>query len=506
MFEIRGEILIERLIRQLKEADIKNIAVVVGYMKEAFFYLEDEFNVRIIINPEYSNRNNHSSLWAAREHLGNSYIISSDQFYSRNIFRPYEFMPFCSAVRLEKGRSEQLIETDENNRIIYIGSESESAYRMQGPAYFDKALSNRFLAILEQEYNRPATIGKLWDTVLAEHLDEFSIALKPWTEEAIHEFDYISDLCSFDQDFFENVDSNILDNICSTIKCARTDIEGIEPVKAGLTNLSVLFSAKGDQYIYRHPGTGTDEIINRDAEAHSLRVAKKLGFDETFIYEDPKTGWKISRYIPNCVPFDYRNEGHVTRAMRIARKLHESGETSPWSFDFYEEAKKIVSLLIESSYPLPPDFDAISSIIEELACYEREQEASPVLCHNDFYGPNFLINDQVFYLIDWEYSAMGDYGCDIGNFIAQGSGYTEDEAVRVLDLYFGRQATDDEVRHCLACTAIVGYYWFVWAVYKESKGNPVGEWLYTWYTAAKRFGTYALSLHTHAEGGSDAIV
>lgn len=38
LFEVKGEVLIERQIRQLKEAGIEQIIVVVGYLKEKFEY------------------------------------------------------------------------------------------------------------------------------------------------------------------------------------------------------------------------------------------------------------------------------------------------------------------------------------------------------------------------------------------------------------------------------------------------------------------------------------
>ena len=63
---VRGEVLIERQIRQLQEAGITDITVVVGYMKEAFFYLEDKFGVTIRVNAEYSVRNNNSTLMLVR--------------------------------------------------------------------------------------------------------------------------------------------------------------------------------------------------------------------------------------------------------------------------------------------------------------------------------------------------------------------------------------------------------------------------------------------------------
>lgn len=56
VLRVRGEVLIERQIRQLQEAGITDITVVVGYMKETFFYLEDAFGVKIRVNEQYASR------------------------------------------------------------------------------------------------------------------------------------------------------------------------------------------------------------------------------------------------------------------------------------------------------------------------------------------------------------------------------------------------------------------------------------------------------------------
>ena len=50
LLEVNGEILIERTIRQLHEVGITNITVVVGFMKESFEYLIDEFGVDLAVN------------------------------------------------------------------------------------------------------------------------------------------------------------------------------------------------------------------------------------------------------------------------------------------------------------------------------------------------------------------------------------------------------------------------------------------------------------------------
>ena len=61
LIEVRGEVLIERQIRQLLEAGINKIILIVGYKKEQFYYLTQKYGVSIIENKDYLTRNNHRS-------------------------------------------------------------------------------------------------------------------------------------------------------------------------------------------------------------------------------------------------------------------------------------------------------------------------------------------------------------------------------------------------------------------------------------------------------------
>ena len=83
---VKGEILIERQIRQLQEAGIFDITVVVGYMKEKFFYLEEKFGINIIINEDYYRYNNTSSLIRVLDKIDETYICSSDNYFTQNVF------------------------------------------------------------------------------------------------------------------------------------------------------------------------------------------------------------------------------------------------------------------------------------------------------------------------------------------------------------------------------------------------------------------------------------
>ena len=69
LIEVRGEVLMERQIRQLREAGIQEIVIVVGYRKEDFSYLTEKYGVKLVENPEYLTRNNHSSIYAVKDCL-----------------------------------------------------------------------------------------------------------------------------------------------------------------------------------------------------------------------------------------------------------------------------------------------------------------------------------------------------------------------------------------------------------------------------------------------------
>lgn len=498
---VRGEVLIERQIRQLQEAGIGKIVVVVGYKKEEYFYLEDKFGVQLVSNAEYMERNNHSSIWAAKEVLGNSYICMSDTYFCENPFREHEYSAYADAVWLDSAPNEYFLKTKgKKERIVSAKLGGKDGWAMFGHAYWDRVFTAKYLEILENEYLLQETKGKLWEDIFFEHASELKMCARRFPENAIYEFDSLDEVREFDPLFIQNVSSDALDNICNTLGCRREEVGGIAPIKQGLTNLSFYFSVKGEGYVYRHPGAGTNKLINRAAEAFALRAAADLGLDKTFVHASPEEGWKISKFLPGCMELDYADAEQVGKALGMARKLHEGGVESPFSFDAYDEARKIIGLLRDGGWAFPSGFDDLSAKMDRLVGPLRAGAGKPVLCHNDFYAPNFLICGDEISLIDWEYAAMGDYGNDFGNFVSQSDYYSVDGAIEIMPLYFGRTPSAQERFHLIASVAMVGWYWYVWAMYKELEGAPAGEWLYVWYRAAKGFCAKALEMLADGTG------
>ena len=495
VLRVRGEVLIERQIEQLREAGITDLTVVVGYKKEYFFYLRKKYGVTLVNNDEYASRNNNGSLWRVRGCLGNTYVCSSDDYFTQNPFNAYVFKAYYSAQYAEGPTKEWCMETGAGGRITKVTVGGSNSWYMLGHVYFDRAFSERFVKILEEEYDRPETVDMLWEDLYIEHIKELDMVLRPYPAGAINEFDSLDELRAFDPHFLENVDSEIFDNIVAVLGCTKAEIHDVYPLKQGLTNLSCHFATNDGEYVYRHPGIGTELLINRAGEVAAQKAAKQLGIDETFIHEDPERGWKISRFIPNCKNLDPHDPAQVARAMQMARSLHESGVTVETTFDFYQEAKRYESLLLEKGPIDIPGYAEDAADADALEAFVVADAAPMCLSHNDFFMLNFLIDDaDRYYLIDWEYSGMSDYANDFGTFCVCCQ-LSPEEIDAALEAYFGRKPTRAERAHNLAHIALAGWCWYLWSLLKEAEGDFVGEWLYIYYNYGREYLTRALELY-----------
>lgn len=492
---VRGEILIERHIEQLLKAGIDDIIVVVGYKKELFFYLEEKYGVEIVVNTEFASRNDNSSLMRVKDRLGNTLVCTSDIYYTRNIFKPYVWKAYYAGQYCQGPTDEWCMSIDKSDRITGAQVGGADAWYMTDQAYFDRSFSERFSEILEAEYDDPRTAGKLWEEIYVEHIDELDMELLRLEDGTVSEFDSLDAMKDFDPLFLENVDSDIFDNIVSVLGCDKHEIHDVYPLKQGLTNLSCHLATNDGEYVYRHPGVGTDKMIDRGAELQALELARSIGIDRTFIYEDPQKGWKLSRFIPNARELDPKDDAQLAEAMAVARKLHEQDVVLIRTFDYLEESRKYESLLLAKGPIDMPEYEGLRRSAERVKSLADADGAPRCLTHNDFFNLNLLYDDEGrLSLIDWEYAGMSDYASDYGTFVVTCM-LDEAEAQRALRHYFGRPPTPQEIRHNYAYVGLAGWCWYVWSLQKESEGDYVGEWMHTYYRYAKKYLALTLKLY-----------
>lgn len=495
LLKVKGQRLIEREIEQLQEAGIEDITVIVGYMQEKMFYLAEKYGVKIVVNNDYYKYNNCSSLMLVRDQLSNTYICSSDNYFVENPFEKYVYRGYYSTIFAEVETDEYCAIEDANHIIKGIQIGGENTWAMVGHVYFDRAFSEKFVEILEKEFKHEPYKEQLWEDYYSRHVNELHLVARHYSADIIKEFDSLDELRQFDERYLMNANSEIIDNICDTLDCIASDIMNIKPLKDGLTNTSFSFDCLGKKYVYRHPGVGTEKYIDRSSEAASMEVAAKLQIDRTFVAMSKDKGWKISEFITNARALDYDNWDHVEKAMELLRRLHQSGEKTNHNFDLIAGIDDFKEKLQTSNRFEFDGLDELDQLIATLIEFLKKDKAEKVLCHGDSYSPNFLLNEQdEMSLIDWEYSGMGDPAGDIGTFICC-SNYTLEQAERVLEIYSQGSLDTKTKRHYLAYVAVTSYHWFLWALFQESVGKPVGEFLYIWYRYTKQYGQLALSMY-----------
>ena len=495
LLKVKGQRLIEREIEQLQEAGIEDITVIVGYMQEKMFYLAEKYGVKIVVNNDYYKYNNCSSLMLVRDQLSNTYICSSDNYFVENPFEKYVYRGYYSTIFAEGETDEYCAIEDANHIIKGIQIGGENTWAMVGHVYFDRAFSEKFVEILEKEFKHEPYKEQLWEDYYSRHVNELHLVARHYSADIIKEFDSLDELRQFDERYLMNANSEIIDNICDTLDCIASDIMNIKPLKDGLTNTSFSFDCLGKKYVYRHPGVGTEKYIDRSSEAASMEVAAKLQIDRTFVAMSKDKGWKISEFITNARALDYDNWDHVEKAMELLRRLHQSGEKTNHNFDLIAGIDDFKEKLQTSNRFEFDGLDELDQLIATLIEFLKKDKAENVLCHGDSYSPNFLLNEQdEMSLIDWEYSGMGDPSGDIGTFICC-SNYTLEQAERVLKIYSQGSLDTKTKRHYLAYVAVTSYHWFLWALFQESVGKPVGEFLYIWYRYTKQYGQLALSMY-----------
>lgn len=250
LLTVKGEVLIERQIKQLKEKGIHQIIIVVGYMKEKFEYLVNKYGVILIENEDYRIRNNHSSVYVAREFLKRTIITSSDLYFTKNIFQKYAYDSYYTSIYVSGKTAERGVILDENDKILktMYGDKCYNIWITLGYAVFSKEFSKNFIDILEHIYEKPETFNMFWADIQDEYLSDLYMYIKRCENNIIYEFDSLEELRVFDNKYMYDSNCNIMQEICYLLAVNEYDIVNIESLKQ-LKNTMFKFSCKNSIYI-----------------------------------------------------------------------------------------------------------------------------------------------------------------------------------------------------------------------------------------------------------------
>lgn len=260
LLEVKGEILIERQIRQLQKAGITDITIVVGYKAEMFEYLRTKFGVSIVLNEDYYRYNNTSSVIRVLDKLSKTYICSSDNYFPENVFRGMPDGSFYSALYAKGETDEYCLTLDADDNITDVAVGGRDSWYMAGHVYFSENFSNAFKQILAAEYEKEEARQGYWEDVYIRFINQLPMMkIHRYKEHEIEEFDSIDELRQFDESYVTDTRSSVVKGIAKRMNCMESDLSHFTRIKHEGDYL--FFTFRKDDDIYRY--SEQDNIIEK---------------------------------------------------------------------------------------------------------------------------------------------------------------------------------------------------------------------------------------------------
>ncbi len=204
LLPVNGVRMIETVIEGLLVNNIREIHIVVGYMKEKFDFLKTKYpEVSLIENPFYKECNNISSLYSAREYLEDCIILDGDQIiYNNSILSPEFELSGYNAIWCE-GKTEEWLMQVENGIVTGCSRNGgERGWQLYSVSRWSAEDGKKLRKYLETEFLEKKNRQIYWDDVaMFCYPEEFRLGIREMNAEDVVEIDDLKELAAIDNTY-----------------------------------------------------------------------------------------------------------------------------------------------------------------------------------------------------------------------------------------------------------------------------------------------------------------
>lgn len=231
----------------------------------------------------------------------------------------------------------------------------------------------------------------------------------------------------------------------------------------GLNNSNYLIKLQNEKYVLRIPSS--DNSNNFYNEHKILSLIKKYNISPEILYHNQSNGILLSKYIESAkfnLEF-YNSSFFLNNLVTTLKKIHNL-ECNNY-FNPFNEIYNNIDFLNSVNFTFNHDIDLLMNKLKELEI-NLCKKIHYGLCHNDLNTSNILYFNNYVYLIDFEFSGMGDIFFDLATI----SWFLKDEMQdELIKKYFGY--SDIELKKKLKDYLYVVKLWNATWSYKKSIDN-----------------------------------
>ena len=205
LVKVNGTPMIESVISALNKNGIYNIYIVVGYLREQFEYLKSKYKgITLIENPYYKTCNNISSLYVARNYLGNSFILDGDQVVlNENILNPEVTLSGYCGSWTSDYTNEWLMTANSEGKVVSCSrTGGAEGWKLYSVSRWTKEDGAKLKEYLELEFEKNNNRDIYWDDVVMFcHFNNFNLTVYKIQQNDIVEIDDVEQLIQVDSSY-----------------------------------------------------------------------------------------------------------------------------------------------------------------------------------------------------------------------------------------------------------------------------------------------------------------
>ncbi|MBR3352172.1 MAG: winged helix-turn-helix transcriptional regulator [Lachnospiraceae bacterium] len=197
LVRVRGKRIIDSLLDACVEAEIPNIYIVRGYLKEQFDQLLEKYPmIHFIDNPLYNETNNISSALLLGDKISNSYMFEADLLLSNSkLITKYQYV--SNYLGIYKERTDDYIFKMKNERIVGGGIGGFNCYQVVGISYWNRQDGLNLRNNIENVfYNVPGGKEKFFGSCV--DYTKTYLTVRPCTDADVVEIDTFRELQRLD--------------------------------------------------------------------------------------------------------------------------------------------------------------------------------------------------------------------------------------------------------------------------------------------------------------------